>query len=138
MNPINPIEPNVNPFCEGVLIIDDEPDIRESLQQYLELVEISAEIAANGQEGLKVLSNLPLPQLILLDLMMPVMDGWTFAETIKTLPHLSQCPVVIMSAFADRAKSIPHHGLLPKPIRFEKMTALIERFVKKRDSVGVE
>jgi CheY-like chemotaxis protein len=138
INPNQSSDSGQYPFCEGVLIIDDEKDIRESLQQFLEFDDYPVKIASNGSEGLSTLSQLPLPQLILLDLMMPVMDGWAFAEALRAQPILSGCPVVVMSAFSERADSILSQGVLQKPIHLDKMTALIQKFVKRRSSLDVE
>ncbi|MEO5970924.1 MAG: response regulator, partial [Bdellovibrionia bacterium] len=62
-------------LCKCILIIEDEETIRDSLQFFLEFEGYQVYSASNGREGLDILSKLDLPCLILLDLMMPVMDG---------------------------------------------------------------
>src|SRR5579862_4602951 len=64
--------------CSGILIVDDDPDIRDSLKEVLEDEGYEVNGVANGREALDYLRKSPRPCVILLDLMMPVMDGWQF------------------------------------------------------------
>ena len=82
---------------EYILIVEDDFDIREALTQILEEEGYAVREAANGREALDVAAR-ELPSLILLDLMMPVMNGWQFrAEQIKD-PRLAPVPVLVISA----------------------------------------
>ena len=73
-----------------ILIVEDQPDIRSVMQESLEAVGLSILTAANGQEALGKLENNPEVSLILLDLMMPVMNGWQFLSAIDKNPVLKK------------------------------------------------
>lgn len=85
-----------------VLVVDDDRDIRDSLVEMLESQGYLARGAANGVEALEVMrTSAELPCVILLDLMMPMMDGWEFRETQLANPAWTQIPVIVISAYAD-------------------------------------
>lgn len=81
-----------------VLVVEDDKDIRASVIEVLEDAGFLTGAAANGMEALELLRRGPLPDLILLDLMMPVMDGFTFRQEQGKNATWSAIPVVIMSA----------------------------------------
>jgi CheY-like chemotaxis protein len=82
-----------------VLVVEDDAGIRESVCQILEDEGFPTVSACNGKEALATLRTLePLPRLILLDLMMPIMNGWEFYELISRDKSVSSIPVVVMSA----------------------------------------
>ena len=85
--------------CGGILVVDDDPDIRESLREVLEDEGYEVACVGNGREALDHLKAAsPPPCVILLDLMMPVMDGWQFrAEQLRDAA-LRNIPVVVMTA----------------------------------------
>lgn len=89
--------------CNFILVVEDDPDLRETTRDILELEGFRASTAENGEEALKVLQEMKLPCLILLDLMMPVMDGWEFLEAFKNEHKdlFGKIPVVVVSAVAD-------------------------------------
>lgn len=113
-----------------ILIIDDDEAIRLALQAVLEKENFTVFAAANGQEGLELLGNIPQPCLILLDLMMPVLDGWEFLEIRKKDENISKIPVVVISAFSDQAKKINADGFLKKPIDINQFLEMINKFCK--------
>src|SRR4051812_3367595 len=118
-----------NSHCNEILIVEDEEAIRETLKLALELAGYSVTTAANGQEGLDALRAMGPPRLILLDLMMPVMDGWTFAERLRADAVLASIPVVVVTAFAEKAGSLKlARGFIKKPIDFESLLRMVERF----------
>jgi CheY-like chemotaxis protein len=102
--------------CRTILIIEDEEAIRDALVFALEIEGYRVSTAANGEEGLAFLRNAPAPCLIVLDLMMPVMNGWEFVESIRKDIHLAVIPIVVMTAFASHAKAIPAQGIVEKPV----------------------
>ena len=114
--------------CHHILVIEDEADIRETLQEMLELAGFHVFTAENGQEGLKLLKNVGEPCLILLDLMMPVMNGWEFLERLeKEHRHiLVTIPVTVVSAVADAVEAQNRYGcrVLKKPVRMEHLIEL--------------
>lgn len=81
-----------------ILIVEDDLDIRDSLVELLEDSGYAVETASNGQEGLDVLQSSVTPDLILLDLMMPIKDGFAFRSEQLGMPQFAQIPVIIMSA----------------------------------------
>ena len=81
-----------------ILIVEDDEDLREMMAQLLALEGFKAETAANGREALAYLALGDRPDVILLDLMMPVMDGWEFRRQQVTDPALAAVPVVVLSA----------------------------------------
>jgi CheY-like chemotaxis protein len=89
------------PKCT-ILIIDDDEGIRTALAEILELSGYQVEVAADGQEGLEKLKVGLEPKAIILDLMMPRMDGWTFLSWIRGDPKFQDVPVVVTSAVADQ------------------------------------
>ena len=112
-----------------ILIVEDDDDIREALTQILELEGYAVREAANGREALDISRAEPTPSLILLDLMMPVMDGWQFrAEQVKD-PVLSKVPVVVISAdlsIQEKAASFGAAAVLPKPISLDRLLRAVE------------
>ena len=112
----------------AILIVDDDADIREALQDLLADRGFSVLGASNGAEALEVLRTLPAPpSIILLDVMMPVMDGYGFLEEQRRDPALSRIPVAIITAGqgVDLARLGGTMPVLYKPIRVpELMIAL--------------
>lgn len=114
--------------CKRILIVEDERDTREILQEILEMEGFNVVTAENGEVGLKLLQNAEEPCLILLDLMMPVMNGWEFLEALQ-LPHnhvLATIPVVVVSAIADLAAAEQKYNCdyMKKPVNVESLVAL--------------
>ncbi len=103
-----------------VLVIDDDEDIRESLMAYLEDQGLRPLGAANGQSALDLLADASRrPCAIVLDLMMPIMDGRTFREEQMRLASLAEIPVVLISAYANLTEVASELGVseyLAKPI----------------------
>lgn len=113
---------------KSVLIIEDEEGIRETLQMALELERYDVWAAANGKEGLLAIEQMRPPGIILLDLMMPVMDGWEFAAAIGKDPRFSTVPIVVMTAFADKAHSVPARRILKKPLSLDEVLDVVGRY----------
>jgi CheY-like chemotaxis protein len=105
-----------------VLLVDDDVDIRETLCEALEEEDFVVTTAANGREALESLKRGPRPAVILLDLMMPVMDGWSFRHEQMEDPNLRQIPVVVVSAAGFSADTIRTElgdvDLVPKPVHY--------------------
>jgi len=116
--------------CKWILVIEDEKDIRETIQQVLELEGYQVLTAINGKEGLQILSENTKPCLILLDLMMPVMNGWEFLEAQKGEVVLATIPVVIVSAAGERAKSAGASAFIKKPVELESLLRIVEKYCR--------
>lgn len=118
-----------------VLLVDDERDLRESVRELIEDSGYGVAEAANGLEAREYLERSPdRPCLVLLDLMMPVMNGWDFLAWLGTQAEpLASVPVVVLTA-ADRdrvevvAKARRTAAVLPKPFRIDELLATIERY----------
>jgi CheY-like chemotaxis protein len=111
-----------------VLIVDDDPDIRESLSELLQNEGFVASSAANGQEALDYLAREPAPALILLDLMMPVMDGVEFRNAQLANPELGRIPIVVISASGRSQRAAQELGALAyleKPIDLKLMFRIV-------------
>ena len=84
-----------------VLIVEDDADLREMMAQILILEGFNPATVSNGREALEYLRHGDAPQLILLDLMMPVMNGWEFCSQRQQDPALASIPVVLFSGAGD-------------------------------------
>lgn len=114
-----------------VLIVDDDADARDVLQETLEHEGYDVVTRANGAEALEYLRRAPRISCILLDLQMPVMDGWTFLEERNRDPALRPIPVVVMSGQRDISKEITaaHASYLQKPVLPERIKEAIQQLV---------
>jgi CheY-like chemotaxis protein len=107
----------------SVLVVDDDPSIRETLAEILALEGYPVETATNGAEALRLIAR-RMPGLILLDMRMPVLDGWGFAERFRE-EHEQGAAILVMTAAIDArrwAEEIGAEGYLAKP--FDLMEAL--------------
>ena len=106
-------------MSHGVLVVEDDPDIRLALEEILEDHGFHAVGVRHGGEALDYLSRTDdLPCVILLDLMMPVMDGATFRSEQRRDPRIASIPVVLLSAYRDldrRAVGLDAVSVLNKP-----------------------
>jgi CheY-like chemotaxis protein len=114
---------------DGVLVVEDDTDIREILVELLQDHGYRAIGASNGLEALRRLRDDGLkPCLILLDLMMPVMDGATFRAEQQRDPALSDIPVVVLSAYRDAFANVDQMGVahvLDKPVDLQIVLDLV-------------
>lgn len=119
--------------CEKfVLVVEDDRDVRDAILEVLEDNEYRAVPASNGQEGLQALRQAGCkPCLILLDLMMPVLDGWGFRAAQKDDQDLGNIPVVVLTAHASAqqtAEEMQAAGFLKKPLRLEALLDTVQRY----------
>jgi CheY-like chemotaxis protein len=118
-----------------ILIVEDEPNIREVLAAVLEDEGYQTISAANGLEALTHLRQSPdRPGLILLDLGMPVMTGWEFREEQQREPALANIPVIVMSAtlhLDQTAAGLNAVDCLDKPIDLDTLLGVIEHYYPK-------
>ena len=114
-----------------VLIVEDDADLREMMAQLLALEGYVATSVANGLEALEYLERGDRPDVILLDLMMPVMDGWEFRRQQQAVPTLADVPVIILSAIDQRrAAEVDAAAFLKKPLDFDRLLELVRRFCR--------
>ena len=114
-----------------ILIVDDDPDVRRALEQALQAGGYEVASATHGLDALRTLrTRSGAIELILLDLMMPVMNGWQFRREQQQDPNLSTIPVLVLSAgshVADAAASIGAAGYLHKPIDLDALELAVQR-----------
>ena len=118
---------------EPVLIVEDERDTRDALATLLQMVGYRTMVAENGQRALELLkeSGGAKPCLILLDLMMPVMNGWQFREAQRTDESIASIPVIVITAdpaAENMAQPFGFSGFLKKPINFDQLSATIAAY----------
>jgi len=115
--------------CNSILIVEDEPEIRESLKEALEWEGYTVGTACNGKEALEKLSIMPKPCLILLDLMMPVMNGFEFAAALKHDVVLTAIPIVVLSAFSGQGEDkIGAKVALKKPVDLDVLFSMVKKY----------
>jgi CheY-like chemotaxis protein len=113
----------------SILIVEDDTEVRETLAEILVDEGYRVALAANGNEALRHLRGAPAPRVILLDLMMPVMDGWEFRRQQQQDAGLASVPVVIVSgdsSVAQNATSLRADGYLVKPINLDTLLETIK------------
>src|SRR5215217_6386326 len=88
----------MSPMAGPILVVEDDPDIRDALVGFLELQGYGVTSANNGKQALDTLTRVPHPSLVLLDMAMPIMDGHKLLNVRKTTEALQDVPVVIVSA----------------------------------------
>lgn len=107
-----------------ILVIDDDPDLRDSLQDLLEENGYQVQTAAHGKEALGVLDTSPRPCVLLLDWMMPVMGGEEFLRHLRERPGSDGLPVLIVSASAGiQVDGIA--GVLKKPFTIDALLSFV-------------
>src|SRR5437762_5340442 len=116
-----------------ILVVEDDASIRGLLSEVLRDDGYEVSEASNGVEALEAVGE-RRPDLIVLDLMMPVMDGWTFVEECRRTRRCSEVPIVVTSAShdlpktADRLRSYGVRTCLAKPFDVDGLLALVERY----------
>jgi CheY-like chemotaxis protein len=113
-----------------ILIVEDDDDVRTALAEVLRVEGFQTAEACHGAEGLERLREGPLPRLILLDLMMPVMDGWAFRDAQRANPAWAAIPTVILSAVPEvrqNAARLRADGYLIKPVDLPLLINTVER-----------
>lgn len=108
----------VNP---RVLVVDDDDDVREALELVLASEGVVVETAANGREALARLEAGPRPDMVLLDLRMPELDGWQTIEALRARGALEKLRILICTSAPGDAP--PGFTVLPKPVDLEKLLA---------------
>jgi two-component system response regulator CpxR len=111
------------PRRPNVLVVDDDDSIREVIAEVLRDEGYDVSVAGNGEQALTEMRKNHSPDLVLLDLMMPVMSGWELLEILETSPELARIPVVVVSAMSAPGA----WESLPKPIDLDRLLATVSR-----------
>jgi two-component system, chemotaxis family, chemotaxis protein CheY len=118
-----------------LLVVDDDRDLREAIEEVLRDAGWTVLGAGHGREALEVLARArPLPGLVLLDMMMPVLDGVGFATEMQAVGAWRDIPVIIFSASAnseEAARVVGARAYLRKPVDLEALLEVVERHVQR-------
>ena len=116
-----------------LLIVDDDRELLDALAETLEALGFTITKAGNGREALDRLHGRPLPGAVLLDLNMPVMNGWQFCAAKKADEALKDVPVIVLSAAAKKDPASPYYldveEIVSKPIEMEELLGAIHRLI---------
>ncbi len=112
----------------NLLIVEDDDGARAALGDILDLEGYHVTLSANGEEALQHLRQEPLPDLIILDLQMPVMNGWQFRREQNKVARFASVPVVVITAFQS-AGDIDAAAIVHKPIDIRRLLAVIRRLL---------
>lgn len=114
----------------SVLIVEDDDEVREAIDALLELEGFRVRMARNGQEALDLLHSMAAPpQVILLDLMMPVMNGVEFLAAARKDAALAHIPVVVMSAYSHLAEEVQDvAAYIKKPVDVGRLLETVRRY----------
>jgi CheY-like chemotaxis protein len=119
--------------CGRVLVVDDDAGIRDSLRELLELEGFEVDTAEHGRAGLQRIEAQGVPCLVLLDMMMPVMNGLEFLQALRHHPDpaVAGAPVAVVSAL-DEASAVqaPYQccEVLPKPLDVDRLIDTVQRY----------
>jgi two-component system chemotaxis response regulator CheY len=125
------IAPNPTRSSKCILVVDDDDAVRGAIAETLELEGYSVESAADGLQALEKIKLTP-PDAIVLDLMMPVMDGWTFMERCRKEHLCSGTPVLVTSAvrrLEEKAAGMHVDACLAKPFDLDELLALVAQLL---------
>jgi CheY-like chemotaxis protein len=112
---------------EHILVVEDDRDIRDNLREALELEGYTAVCVEHGEAALRHLATGAKPCMILLDLMMPVMDGWTFRQELLKHRALAAIPVILMTAATPaRAGAVAAQAVLYKPLHMGNVMDVVQ------------
>ena len=119
---------NLNPY-HTVLIVEDEEDLRELMSDALQLRGYKVVTAEEGTDALRKIEDIGRPCVILLDLLMPGMNGWEFFERVRERPELESVPVVVYSSASSRAPAGATR-VLQKPLAFERLVSIVAEYCR--------
>ena len=111
-----------------ILVIEDDPDLRALYELDLRDAGHEVSAASNGAEGLARAAALP-PDVVIVDLVMPVMDGYEFLQRLRRMPEHARTPVLVLSAVATGSYSrhLGASAFIPKPFDAEDLVSAVER-----------
>ncbi len=110
-----------------VLIVEDEEDLRELMRDALQMRGYTVVTAEEGTEALRKIDAIGRPCVILLDLLMPGMNGWDFFEKVRERPELDSVPVIVHSSASSRAPAGVTR-VLQKPLAFERLVSVVAEY----------
>ena len=115
-----------------VLVVEDDEATREMLRYLVESAGCSVVAVANGFDALERLRDGLTPSLILLDLMMPIMDGCAFDRELARDLQLAKIPTIVITAFPERALGLTRHlSVAQKPVEIDEILALVKQYAER-------
>lgn len=125
-----------------LLLVDDEPGLREAVQAYLEDSGFSVDVAANAQAAWESLEQ-HLPDLVITDIMMPQVDGYQFLQQLRSDPRFSKLPVVFLTAMGMTKDRIQGYksgcdAYLSKPFDPDELVAIVTNLLERRAALEDE
>ncbi len=122
-----------------ILLVDDEPGLREAVQAYLEDSGFNVDVASNPNEGWDILQSY-IPELVITDIMMPQVDGYQFLQKLREDPRFKALPVVFLTAKGMTTDRIQGYqagcdAYLSKPFDPEELVAIVENLLERRASL---
>jgi DNA-binding NarL/FixJ family response regulator len=125
-----------------LLLVDDEPGVRESVQAYLEDSGYAVQVAASAKDAWELLQRDP-PELVITDVMMPQVDGYQFLKQMRDDPRFVAMPVVFLTARGMKSDRISGYqagcdAYLPKPFDPEELIAIVKNILQRRASTNNE
>jgi CheY-like chemotaxis protein len=117
---------NTLDFSRAVVVVDDDPEVRDTVREFLELHGYGVLTAGNGHEALKLLSQRGAPGLILLDMRMPLMTGQQLLGLLQRHPALREIPVVVVSATPGHAPE-GAQACLSKPFQIHELLDMVRQ-----------
>jgi CheY-like chemotaxis protein len=114
---------------QHILVVDDDPAIRDVVADILESSDYAVQRAVDGADALAKIRQ-DQPAAVLLDLMLPLMDGWDFLRSCREDPPCARVPIVVMSAARDAravADELGARAFLAKPFELDTMLSVVER-----------
>ena len=120
----------MNGTYKDILVVDDDLVLSEIIADVLETEGHTARIAFNGREALERIRE-RRPQLILLDLMMPVMNGWEFADELGSKPEWANIPIIVVTAAHDwhnKQQEINAKAVIHKPFDIDKLIEMVQAY----------
>ena len=124
---------------KNILIVEDDQDLRQTLQMHLELLGYDSILAENGKEAVDLATS-QVPDLILMDLIMPVMDGLQATRLIREHPNTESTPIIAMTAKVTSENKIEClqsgcDGHIAKPFTSKQLASIIEKLLKQKGSL---
>jgi CheY-like chemotaxis protein len=110
-----------------VLLVEDEVELRELMQEALELSGYLVVTAADGQEALEAIPRIDHLCVVLLDLLMPRMNGWDLFEKLRARPELASVPVIVHTSAPTQAP-VGATRVLQKPVRLDRLLAIVQGY----------
>ena len=125
---VKPSMPHAKPEKKSILVVEDDPGISSTLKHLLEAEGYTVFLAEHGREGLDLLRKMVPPCVVLLDIQMPVMDGYEFMREKNADPTIADIAVVVLSATADPNDVNGASDFIRKPFEIPCLLEAVERY----------